>query len=475
MPELDVRLNTPYDRVAYPTTVFAQTHPERLAVLARLAGLDPVPPQNARILEIGGGTCVNLLSMAAMWPDCEAHGFDLSASAIARGVEIAEAAGLSNVTLAVEDICDAHLRYAAGSFDYVIAHGVYAWVPDFVREATMKLVGHVLSERGIGFVSYNAMPGGHVRLIMREMLLDAIGEIDDPDARIAAVRDFLEAYARPQEDDEPLATTLRQQAESMLKRPDAVLFHDELGPCFYPQRLMDVAAAARDCGLTFLTDAGRNRHLDGFLADGSDVPDDAETAVLLAASRDDYASLRYFRQSLFVKQQPDRTLDATRIADMWISTRLRRQDDGSFAQGGDSITIADDGLAAAIEQAAALHPQRVPLSAVTADPEHLRVILQLFAEWYVNLHPGPAPFPAEPATMPCASPLVRGMLNLGETMLCTLDHGVLKIEQPELRALLMAADGSRSIAEIAGLGTGIPPEDTQAALVACCGKALMTA
>lgn len=466
-------MTTPYDRVAYPTTMFAQTHPERLAVLATLAGLDPVPPQCARILEIGGGTCVNLLSMAAMWPDCDAHGFDLSANAIARGQEIADASGITNVTLAVEDICNAHERYPAGSFDYVIAHGVYAWVPDHVREATMRLIAHCLSDRGVGFVSYNAMPGGHIRLIMREMLLDAIGEIDDPDARIAAVRDFLEAYARPQPDDEPLAKTLRQQAESMLKRPDAVLFHDELGPCFNPQRLMDVAEAAASNGLVFLTDAGRNRHLDGFLPDGSAVPDDPEYAVLLAASRDDYASLRYFRQSLFVKQEPDRTIDATRIADMWISTKLQRLDDGSFTQGGDSVNIADEDLAAAIARVAAVHPQRLAISALTDNPEHLRVIVQLFAEWYVNLYPDPAPFPFGPSEKPCASPLVRGMLGLGETMLCTLDHTVLKIEQPELRALLMAADGMRSIAEIATLNTGIPPEDTHAALTACCGKALM--
>jgi hypothetical protein len=160
---------------------------------------------------------------------------------------------------------------------------------------------------------------------------------------------------------------------------------------------------------------------------------------------------------------------------MWISTRLKRADDGSFSQGGDSINIADEELAAAIARVAAAYPQRVPVSTITDNPEHLRVILQLFVEWYVMLYTGPAPFPAEPSGYPCASPLVRGMLGLGETMLCTLDHTVLKIEQPELRALLMAADGTRTITEISAIETGIPPEDTHAALAACCGKALMIA
>ncbi|MCX7283429.1 MAG: methyltransferase domain-containing protein [Novosphingobium sp.] len=466
---------TPYDRVAYPTTVFPQTHPDRLFALARLAGLDPVLPQEARILEIGGGTCVNLLAMAAMWPGCDAHGFDLSANAIARGQEIAEASSLANVTLAVEDICEAHLRYPAGSFDYVIAHGVYAWVPDHVRAATMALTAHVLSDRGVGFISYNAMPGGHVRKIMREMLLDAIGHIDDPEERIAAVRDFLEDYARPRERDDLLAKTLRQQAENMLLRPDAVLFHDELGPFFNPQRLRDVVAEGQANGLIFLTDAGRNRQLDGFLPEDAAQPDDPDEAVLDAASRDDYASLRYFRQTLFVKQPPDRSIDLDRIANLWLSSKMRRQDDGTFKHGDDVIEIKDEALALALEQAAALYPQRVALAQIASDPAHLSVILKLCTEWYVSLHPGPAPFPAALSDRPCSGVLVRGMLEIGETTLCTLDHGVLKIEQPELRALLMAADGTRSVAEIATLGTGIPPEDTLAALTACCAKALMQA
>ncbi len=467
---------TPYDRVAYPTTVFPQTHPDRLFALARLAGLDPVLPQEARILEIGGGTCVNLLAMAAVWPGCDAHGFDLSANAIARGQEMADAAGLANVTLAVEDICEAHNRYPAGSFDYVIAHGVYAWVPDHVREATMALTAHVLSDRGVGFISYNAMPGGHVRMIMREMLLDAIGHIDDPEERIAAVRDFLEDYARPRETaDDLLARTLRQQAENMLLRPDAVLFHDELGPCFNPQRLRDVVAAGNANGLIFLTDAGRNRQLDGFLPDNADLPDNPDAAVLDAAGRDDYASLRYFRQTLFVKQVPDRVIDPERIADLWLSTKMQLQDDGTFKHGDDAIEIKDEAFSAALVHASSIYPQRIPVAQITGDPALLRIIIQLCTEWYVNLHSGPASFPSAPSDLPCSSALVRGMLELGEVMLCTLDHTVLKIEQPELRALLMAADGTRSVEEIAALGTGIPPEDTLAALTACCTKALIQA
>lgn len=467
---------TPYDRVAYPSSVFIQTHPERLAVLMILAGLQPVDPRHSRILEIGGGDCLNLLSFATMWPECEAHGFDLSEVAIARGVRIARSAGLENVALVVDDIVEAHRRYPAGSFDYVIVHGVYAWVPDHVREACMALVAHVLSENGVAMISYNAMPGGHVRLIMREMLMNVVEGIEDFDARIDAARSFLEDYAKPREGDEPLATTLRQQADSMLKRPDSVLFHDELGDCYNPQTLIEVVRAGEAHGLRHLTDAGRNRHLDGFLRDGADLPDDADHEVLIAASSDDYASLRYFRHTLFVRvgQPIDRQIDAERITGLYISTKLRRQEDGSFMQGGDQIEIADEELAEAIDRAGSLAPQRVALSEIARTPEHLRVILQLFTEWYVSLHLNPAPFPLEPGETPLTSPLVRAMLEMGELTVCTLDHALLKIEQAELRGLLLAADGQHTIAEIAEAEHGIPADEVPLALAASCRRGLLT-
>lgn len=468
-------LTTAYDRVAYPSSVFTQTHPERLALLRRLAGLPVVDPRGARILEIGGGDCLNLLSFAAIWPDCQAHGFDLSEVAVERGAALAQQAGLANVTLAVEDILQAHLRYPPRSFDYVIVHGVFAWVPDAVREACMDLVGHVLSDQGVAMISYNAMPGGHVRLIMREMLLNQLGEVTDFEERIAAARTFLEDYARPVEGDEPLATVLRQQAASMLNRPDSVLFHDELGDCYHPQQLGEVERAARARGLRLLTDAGRNRHLDGFLPDGTDMPADPDAAVLRAAIASDYENLRYFRHSVLVREEAviDRTIDATRIADCWLTTRLQRQADGTFILSGDTIEIADEDLAAALERAAARAPERVPLAEIARTAEQLRVVLQLFAEWYVTLWLHPTPFPLAAGERPRTSPLVRAMLERGDLAVCTLDHALLKIEQGELRALLLAADGTRSLAEIAALDHGIPAEEVGAALNASAQRGLL--
>jgi hypothetical protein len=466
---------TAYDRVAYPTAVFAQTNPERLAVLAKLAGLDPVDPAHARILDVGGGDCMNLLSFAAIWPGCDAHGFDLSASAIAKGRRYVEASGLANVTLAVEDILCAREQYPARSFDYVIIHGVYAWVPPAVREACLALIEHVLSDRGVGFVSYNCMPGGHVRMIMREMLMQQIGGIGDPLEKVAAAQRILEEFAEKNENDDAIQAGLREHARSMLQRPDAVLFHDELGECYFPQRLKDVVEAAGRHGLRFLTDSGRNRQLDGFLVDLGEVPEDPDAFVVAEAAKDDYLAVRYFRQSLFVRQDApvERALDLSRIADLTLSTKLKRAEDGSFVEGKTRIEIGDAGVADRLAAACAVSPRRVPVRDIAITQGELRIVMKLFNEWDVNLHPGEAPFASEPGEFPETSPLIRGMMALGDTMICTLDHNLLRIDQPELQRLLLACDGTRSIAELERMDHGIPGDQVRAALAACCDRALL--
>ena len=63
--------------------------------------------------------------MAAGLPDAHFITFDLSQAAVTRGQALVDAAGLTNVEVVVGDILD-WANSAEGSFDYVIAHGLYA-------------------------------------------------------------------------------------------------------------------------------------------------------------------------------------------------------------------------------------------------------------------------------------------------------------------------------------------------------------
>ena len=86
-----------------------------------------LPCPGAR-LRVGG----NLVPMAYQWPDSTFVGIDLSGGSIAEGSRTVAAIGLKNVRLRQLDIMEVRAEF--GEFDYIIAHGVYSWVPQVVRE-----------------------------------------------------------------------------------------------------------------------------------------------------------------------------------------------------------------------------------------------------------------------------------------------------------------------------------------------------
>ncbi len=180
---------TPYDEVTYPGWPFPQAQPERLATLARLFGMAPADPAGCRMLELGCGDGGNALAVACAWPGARVVGIDLAPSAIDRGRALAAEAGIANVDLRVGDI--ARLPADLGEFDYVVAHGVYSWVPEPVRAALLDACRRHLAPQGVAFVSYNVLPGGHLRRMLREMLLMHVEEIEDPGRRCVAAREFL--------------------------------------------------------------------------------------------------------------------------------------------------------------------------------------------------------------------------------------------------------------------------------------------
>jgi len=52
---------TSYDERPYPRAAYSQMHPDRLAVVATLSGLTPMPVQRCRVLELGCGDGVQSL------------------------------------------------------------------------------------------------------------------------------------------------------------------------------------------------------------------------------------------------------------------------------------------------------------------------------------------------------------------------------------------------------------------------------
>ena len=126
----------------------------------RCSGSRPAAVGRCRVLELGCGDAGNLAPMALALPEAEFVGIDAAPGAIARGRALADAIRLPNLTL--EAIAIEDFEPDAGGFDYVIAHGVYSWLPAPARDRLLALCARALARGGVAYVSYNALPGGRV-------------------------------------------------------------------------------------------------------------------------------------------------------------------------------------------------------------------------------------------------------------------------------------------------------------------------
>jgi SAM-dependent methyltransferase len=180
---------TVYDDVRYSNFPYAQTHPERLATVAILHGLPAPDPFRARVLEVGCGAGGNLMAMTAATPGIQALGVDLAASAIEEGNAAIAAIGLTNLQLRQGDV-RALTQGQLGEFDYIVAHGVYAWIPPDARDALLGLIASHLSPDGLAYVSYNANPGGYLRRMLRDAGLWHARGIEEPLERAAKAQEL---------------------------------------------------------------------------------------------------------------------------------------------------------------------------------------------------------------------------------------------------------------------------------------------
>jgi SAM-dependent methyltransferase len=165
---------TPYDEFPYRSYPVEWTAPERLALASLVHGGPRAPLQAYDMLELGCGDGANLLALASYRPHGRFVGLDGAASRITAGQRRVRALGLQNLELLA---CDLQHAAAAleGRYDYIVAHGVFSWIPDDARDALLALCADRLRAGGLLYLNYNAHPGWMVRGMVREHLRSIAG------------------------------------------------------------------------------------------------------------------------------------------------------------------------------------------------------------------------------------------------------------------------------------------------------------
>lgn len=464
-----------YDAVPYPAHVYPETHPDRLATLAVLRGMEPPPAERARVLELGCGDGRNLIAMAYALPRATFVGLDIAPQTVARGRREIAALGLKNVALEVGDLLTAEI---SGRFDYVVAHGLYSWVPPAVRDRMLGLCRECLSEQGVAYISYNAYPGNHVRDMVRSMMkyhLGRPGDTGNPAGRAKELLRYLAEGSR-REHAAAHALALSEELERIQGNSEAGFFHDDLSSenrAFYFHEFMAEADAH---GLQFVSEASLSASREIEFSDSvrATLSQLSQGDVLRREQYLDFLKGRAFRRTLLCRKEVrlDRTITPERLASLRVAAQVRpartageRGDDGveEFeGHGGTVIGTARPSIKSALRHLGTRWPGRVPFldlvglsvpgtaSAATVETER-RAMAEFFlracALDFVELHRMPAPFAGEVSGRPLASRLARHQLA-GTATVTTLSHQDVRIEDSPARHLIRLLDGTRDRAAL---------------------------
>ncbi|MFL6468761.1 MAG: methyltransferase regulatory domain-containing protein, partial [Pyrinomonadaceae bacterium] len=316
--------NFSYDAVPYPSKFFLQTHPDRLAAAGILYGMQPASVENCRVLELGCGNGSNLISHAFGLPNSKFVGIDLSEIHIDQGNAAAKELELTNIEFQKVDV----MEMAAddfGRFDYITAHGLFSWVPDFVRDKVLALFNELLQPNGIGYISYNAYPGAYPREMVRSLMRYHTRGIEEPEKKVEKAIALLELLAKNSTEPEVYQRILQFEFRRHQTHDTADIFHDDLGECYGPFYFHEFAELLGSNGMQFLSEAELHASSrQGVAKEYNELLDSLDDPI----QQEQYLDLlrgRVFRQTLFCRAavELDREPKPDLINSFYLSSSLR--------------------------------------------------------------------------------------------------------------------------------------------------------
>jgi SAM-dependent methyltransferase len=287
--------------VPYVAGFTAELAPEWLDLVATVCGFAaPRRDEGFAWCELGCGPGMAPVIFAATHPEGVFHGVDAMPDHIARGRAVASRAGLANLTFHALDFAKAGTRDLP-QFDYITAHGVYAWIDEAAAASMRRFIKRHLAPGGLVYVSYNAMPGwasdGPFQHLLHAL---AEGRPGDSIARFADAASMAETLRKAGAAALSASPTAVGFAEEREKRPEAYFAHEYLAPAWRPRYVDEVRREMAEIGLTPVGSATLRDNFDGFVLRAA-----AREALAEIADPDrrelvrDYFLFQRFRRDVF--------------------------------------------------------------------------------------------------------------------------------------------------------------------------------
>jgi methyltransferase-like protein/protein-L-isoaspartate O-methyltransferase len=472
--------STAYDQMPYPAGAYSQSHPDRLETLAKLFGMVSPDSRRCRVLELGCADGANLIPMACARPESTFIGVDLSAMQIQPGRKAIAALGLGNIELRHGDLQSVDASF--GTFDYVIAHGIFSWVSKEVQDRLLAICRERLAENGVAYVSYNTHPGWRMRGMLRDMMLYHSRKFDEPQKQIEQARALINWLGETvNSEGSPYGMLLKSELEQMQHWQDTYFRHDSLAEINEPVYFHQFIEQAGKHGLNYLGEAEFPSMLASNYGSATDE-------TLNRLGRDiiemeqymDFLRNRMFRQTLLCHKTAklNRSLGPWTITGFQIAASIRpanreadlNSDQAQTFRGPKEMTLSSNQpiVKAALVCLANLWPAALPFAELVSSARSIldgktavvqkpaeaasdsrilaEALLTCYSKGLCELHVNPAPFTLSPGERPHACPLTRLQASHGNAV-TNRRHDRVMLDS-FARHLLPLLDGKRDRASL---------------------------
>ncbi len=467
-----------YDTVPYQSTFQPQIYPDRMASFATLLGMKPKKIDNCRYLELGCGEGDNLISFAFVLPESEFVGIDLSAKHIATANRMAEELGLKNIRFLQADLMDIKSE-EQGKFDYIAAHGLFSWVPHLVRERIMTLYSEMLETNGVGYISYNALPGGYMRQMSRDMMLYHTQGEPSSLEKVEKAISILGFLRENTKSDPYYNEILKNEIGFVTNHSPTSVFHDELGEINQPFYFHEFIGMANACNLQYLSEAEYyTMPLHQYPPQTAEMLNSFGDGIIRREQYIDFLRCRRFRQTLLCHADVkiNRDVEPLKLRDFYIASSFNPVDkdadltalkpekfhfpSGTTAElehGPTKVALAHLGSiwTGSIQFDELMELTRSQLEnkgVVIEDWEKelkttCSILLELSTARTVELHTHQPNFTREISEFPTVSALARWQLTRGDSV-TSMNLTRVKVDDSFFKSLLLLLDGTRNRLEL---------------------------
>jgi methyltransferase-like protein/ubiquinone/menaquinone biosynthesis C-methylase UbiE len=456
-----------YDEFRYPGRFYPQASIERMATLATLYGLEPPSVQGCRVLELGCGEGGHLIPLAYVFPESQFLGVDLSEVSVGRAKDVATKLGLKKLQFKVEDL--GAFPADAGIFDYIIAHGVFSWIPPEIQEKLLEICSRHLAPKGVAYVSYNTYPAGHLRRIPRDLARFHTRLISEPRAKARETRAILEFVLSALPEGSLQRELLRRESAAYLQS-EPLMVYDLLSENNEPMYFLDFIDQAAEYGLQYIAESDVQKMRTAHLPEHARKQLDAVPDRLLREQYLDFILGRGFRQTLLCRagHELDLTVTPQRMERLLVAGSLRPQKPIENVHSGEAVEFRDaqgttvstsEALPKAIysvlgaasphalcyrdlcTRACAQTGTALPLDSAT-EARLIRTLVSSFANAVVEFHFYEAPFQSTVTDRPVASLVARYQATT-DLPVTSIRLFAFAMSDPVFRHLLPLLDGSR--------------------------------